>query len=238
MNSRKARSKKSYVGISESRSRIASAIGLLIALGSPFVLPLLPGQAHVTITDARQDTVVMVFEWIVAIAIVAIVLFWERLPLRSVGFRAPGWRDLGAMILTVVGVVAVGGSFVVMTHSTDPGRLAGASPAQIASVPLALRIALFLTAGFCEELMFRGYAIERLAMFTGKLWLGGLAGAILFTAAHLARYGFSLALTGVFIIGAFLTGLYLWRRNIWLCAIIHASADAMGLVVGPALSSH
>jgi membrane protease YdiL (CAAX protease family) len=228
----------SHAVIRRSRSRIASMIGLTIALGSPFVLPLLPGHEHHSITDARQDTVLLVFEWVVAIVILAIVLFGERLPLRSVGFRAPGWRDFGAMIATIVGILVAGGLFVVMTHSTDPGRLAGATPEQIAAVPLALRIALFLTAGFCEELMFRGYGIERVAMFTGRLWIGGLAAVVLFTLGHLPRYGFSLALIGVFIIACFLSGLYLWRRNLWLCVIIHASADAMGLVVGPALHSH
>jgi membrane protease YdiL (CAAX protease family) len=97
---------------------------------------------------------------------------------------------------------------------------------------------LFLTAGFCEELMFRAYAIERLAMFSGKLWVGGLVTAVLFTLGHVPRYGWSVSLAGVFIIGTFLTVLYVRQRNLWLCAAVHAASDAMGLVIGPAFALH
>jgi CAAX protease family protein len=217
------------------RSRIASAVGLLIALGSSFVLPLLPGQSQQRINDVRQDEVVLVFEWIVAIAILAIVLLWERLPLRSIGFRTPGWRDFGALVVALVGILVAGGAFAALAHSSGD-RIAGATLAQIAALPLALRIALFLTAGFCEELMFRAYAVERLAAFTGRLWVGGVASVVLFTLGHLPRYGFSLALVGVLMVACILTALYLWRRNFWLCAIVHATVDAMGLVLAPALS--
>jgi membrane protease YdiL (CAAX protease family) len=220
------------------RSRVAGSTGLALALGAPFLLAFLPRHGRQRITDVRQDAQLVAFEWLVSVTLIIIVLRWERLPLRSIGFRVPRWPDIAAMLVTVIGIVVGGGLFVLATHSTDPGKLAGATPAEIATVPLALRIALFITAGFCEELMFRAYAIERLAMFTGKLWLGGLIAAVLFTLGHLARYGFSLPLIGVFIISCFLTGLYLWRRNIWLCAMIHGAADAMGLVIGPAIHGH
>ncbi|GAC1392675.1 MAG: type II CAAX endopeptidase family protein [Vulcanimicrobiaceae bacterium] len=223
--------------MTQPRSRIASVVGLIIALGSAFLIPFLPGQAHQNIADARQDTGVVVFEWIVAIVILAIVIFWERLPLRSIGFRKPSGRDFLAMGAAFVAMVVALGIFLALTH-TSGSAFGGVSPAQIAAVPLALRVALFLTAGFCEELMFRAYAIERLALFSGKLWIGGVAAVVLFTLGHLPRYGFSLALLVVAIIATFLTGLYLWRRNFWICALMHAVIDCIGLVVRPALAAH
>src|ERR1700730_13510230 len=213
------------VAVDRPKSRAASIVGLILALGSPFVLPFFPGQAHQQIIDAKQDVAVLVFEWIVALSLLAIVLGWERLPLSSIGFRALSWRDFVAIGVVAVTMVTTLGIFTALTGS----RSNGASPKQIAALPLALRIALFVTAGFCEELMFRGYAIERLTFLTGKLWVGGAAAVVLFTLGHVPRYGFSLSLAAVAIIAVFLTALYLWRRNFWACAIVHASVDCFGL---------
>ena len=209
--------------------RTASIVGLIVALGSAFLLPYLPGQAHQNIADVRQDLGIVIFEWIVALVILGIVLFWERLPLSSIGFRAPSWRDAGAMGITTVALFAATAIFAALT----PATASGAMSAQIVAVPLALRIALFLTAGFCEELMFRAYAIERLTLFTGKLWISGAVTVAFFTLGHVPRYGFHLSLVAVAIIAAFLTALYLWRRNFWVCAAMHAVVDFIGLVIAP-----
>jgi uncharacterized protein len=213
--------------------RAAAIAGLIVALGSPFLLPYLPGQAHQNIADVKQNIGILVFEWIVALAILAIVLFWERLPLGSIGFRTPSWRDVGAMAITTVGLFVATALFAALA----PSIASGATPAQIVAVPLALRIALFLTAGFCEELMFRAYAIERLTLFTGKLWISGAVSVALFTLGHVPRYSFHLSLVAVAIIAAFLTALYLWRRNFWLCAAMHAIVDCIGLVIAPLLGA-
>jgi membrane protease YdiL (CAAX protease family) len=106
------------------------------------------------------------------------------------------------------------------------------------AIPIGIRIFTFLTAGFCEELLFRAYAIERLTMLTGNLWAGSIAAVVLFTLGHIPRYGFGPELLGVLFIAVALTALYAWRRNFWVCATMHAAIDAFGLVVAPALSAH
>ncbi|HEX3466371.1 MAG TPA: CPBP family intramembrane glutamic endopeptidase [Candidatus Elarobacter sp.] len=220
--------------VAQPRSRIASVVGLAVALGVPFVLPLLPGQAHQRVSDVRQDTVIVVFEWILALAVLAIVVFWERLPLRSIGFRAPSWRQFAAMAGAFVVMILLLAAFAALTHGASESN---ESPAAIATVPLAFRVLLFLTAGFCEELVFRAYAIERLALFTGKLWIAGAVSVVLFALAHVPRYGFSASLAAVGIIAAVLSALYLWTRNFWVCATMHAIIDCLGLVVAPALAT-
>lgn len=201
------------------------------------MLPFLPGQAHQRINDVGQDVGVIVFEWIVALALLAIVVFWERLPLRSIGFRPPSWRHFLAMGVAFVAMYVALGVAAALSHGT-PSDSGGVTAAQIAAVPLVLRIVLFLTAGFCEELMLRAYAIERLTLFTGKLWIGGAVVVVLFTLAHVPRYGFSVALIDVAIIAIALTALYLRTRNFWVCAIMHAIIDFFGLIVGPAFATH
>jgi membrane protease YdiL (CAAX protease family) len=140
----------------------------------------------------------------------------------------PSWGDAGAMIVALIAIILAAGALSAVTGATN-----GATAAEIAAVPLGLRIAIFLTAGFCEELLFRAYAIERLTLFTGNVWLSGALTLALFTLGHVPRYGFHPSLAGVAIIGAGLTGLYLWRRNFWICAAAHAFIDFIGLVVGP-----
>jgi membrane protease YdiL (CAAX protease family) len=223
--------------IAQPRSRVAPVAGLIVALGAPCLLPFLPGQAHQRITDVSQDVTVAVFEWTVALVLLAIVLFWERLPLSSIGFRRLRPRDGVAYGVAVVAMFVGVGAVSALTHS-KPGDAGGVTPEQIAMVPLALRIVLFVTAGFCEELMLRAYAIERLALFTGTVWIGGVVSVVVFTLAHLPRYGFSPELLNVGVIAACLTGLYLWTRNFWACAILHAFIDFFGLVLAPALSAH
>lgn len=216
------------------RSRVATVVGLLVALGAPFVLPLLPGQAHQRVTDVRQDTTIVVFEWVVAIAVLAIVVFWERLPLGSIGFRTPSWRQFAAMGGAFVVLFVLLAAFAVLTHGASG---TSESPAQLAAIPLAFRVVVFLTAGFCEELLFRAYAIERLALLTGKLWIGGTVSVVLFALGHVPRYGFTPALVAVGIIAAVLSALYVWTRNFWVCATMHAIIDCLGLVVAPALAT-
>ena len=75
----------------------ATIVGLIVALGSPFLLPLIKGQAHQNILDANQDLIVLAFEWTVALVILGVILPWERLPLSSVGFRMPSLFDVGAI---------------------------------------------------------------------------------------------------------------------------------------------
>jgi membrane protease YdiL (CAAX protease family) len=61
---------------------------------------------------------------------------------------------------------------------------------------------------------------------------------ILFTVAHSGLYGFSAALILPGIAGAMITLLYLWRRNLPVCMLMHGIIDAIPLLVVPAVMSH
>ena len=113
----------------------------------------------------------------------------------------------------------------------------GATPAQLLLIPLGLRVFTFMTAGFCEELFFRAYAIERLRALTGNLWSGCIVAVVVFTLGHVPRYGFTTQLLDVFLIAIALTALYAYRRNFWVCATMHAAIDAVGLILAPLLAA-
>ncbi|GEM_PF-3719511 len=106
------------MAVSSPRPRTAATIvGLIVALGSPFLLPLITGHGRQSILDVRQDGIIVAFEWTVAIVILGFILTWERLPLRSIGFRMPSFLDVGAMALALVAMWVTVALFVVATHA-------------------------------------------------------------------------------------------------------------------------
>jgi membrane protease YdiL (CAAX protease family) len=83
--------------------------------------------------------------------------------------------------------------------------------------------------------MYRGFGIEELALLTGHRWLAGSLSLVFFTLAHAGLYGFSAALAIPGLTGAVLTLLYLWRRNLWSCILMHLLIDGLFFVLVPAL---
>jgi hypothetical protein len=82
-------------------------------------------------------------------------------------------------------------------------------------------LALGLSAGISEELLFRGAVQPR---------LGLLLTSVLFALGHL-QYGLTLATLEVFVIGLVL-GLVRNRANTTVCILIHASYNAAGVLLG------
>ncbi len=214
----------------QSPRRWPTVVGLVFALGWPLALAaIIPNQ---NLHDLRQDGIVLAAEWISLLVLYAIVTGLERRPFfATVGWRMPklgDWIVIACLALLAVAICLV----LAKQHPAMPLR--GSILAQIFGVPLALRAAMVFTAGICEETLFRGYAIERLKLLTGSIWLGGLIATVLFALGHLPRYGFSTGLLGVAAIGAALALLYIWRRNIWPCIALHWFIDGLSLLIIPA----
>jgi membrane protease YdiL (CAAX protease family) len=213
---------------------VVSIVGLIFALGWPLVFLLLPAQQHQNLTNLSQDRGVLVAEWGCAIVLALVVIFWERLALFvSTGFVRPQRTD--AIIIAVLIVLTIAYTGVVWSQRAtlaDPQMLG------LAAIPFGLRLALVFTAGICEEFFFRGYAIERLTALTGRPWLAGLGATLFFTLAHVARYGFSQSLLVVAVIAAALSFLYVWRRNIWPCIVLHWVIDGTTLLIAASVVTH
>jgi membrane protease YdiL (CAAX protease family) len=211
----------------------------VVALAWPFVAMFISGSAPGSkdLGNIRQDYSAILRAWIVTLAVIGIIMLWERRPLRSVGFVGIHGRDalagagLFAIAFICVAILNVG-IVAARAHSANFGP---EQVKRIAQVPVWIRLAMLLTAGFCEELLFRSYPIERLRELTGNIWWGAVVSLVLFTAGHIPLYGLTLGLLIPFILGLALTVLYVWRRNLPLNATIHALFDAVGLLLVPAL---
>jgi uncharacterized protein len=94
---------------------------------------------------------------------------------------------------------------------------------------IALWVALSVTAGICEETIFRGYLQRQLMALTQNAPAGILISAAGFGAAH-AYQGLRRAIL-LGLLGAMLGSLAYWRRSVRPGMIAHAWQDTLGGVV-------
>jgi membrane protease YdiL (CAAX protease family) len=93
-----------------------------------------------------------------------------------------------------------------------------------------LWVALSITAGVCEEILFRGYLIAVLAGWMRPAFGAGIATALAYVGA-LVLFGFAhiyLGRTGAIragLAGAAVAGLYALTGSLWISMLVHAAVD-------------
>jgi membrane protease YdiL (CAAX protease family) len=143
---------------------------------------------------------------------------------RSLGFyriQGFGWRAFGAMSAALAAVYLM----LYLGASLAPSAMDGPSTDAQAGVPIYLAIAGAFAAGICEEFIFRAFAIEELAELFGTRARAALFSILLFTAAHVQVYGWTLGLFFPAIMGVIFTWLYLRWNSLLLCMAMHSIVD-------------
>lgn len=69
------------------KQQIAALVGLFIALGMPFVLDLLLGKRPEDLAIPSCAILFVVEEWVLALVLLGVVLFWEKQSLASIGIK-------------------------------------------------------------------------------------------------------------------------------------------------------
>lgn len=215
-----------------SSGRWPVAVGLVVALLGPPVVLNIPVATGTIGVGVLMDNLVM---WLLAAGLLALVLGWERRGVESVGFRRVSGRmallGLAAGVgITVVGLVATG-AYAALSGAGRPPEGLGT----LAALSWPHRIFLVVTAAVTEELLYRGYAIERLLELTGRLWLAVSLAGFVFLAVHMPFWG-PAALPVQVSATVGLVGLYAWTRNLPVAMIAHATINALLLLVLPALA--
>lgn len=173
--------------------------------------------------------------WLLAGGLLALVLGWERRGPESIGFRGVSPRAVllavgAGVAITVVGLVATGAYAALSGDGRPPEGLG-----TLAALSWPHRIFLVLTAAVTEEVLYRGYAIERLLELTGRLWLAASVAGIVFLAVHMPFWGpAALPVQASATVG--LVGLYAWTRNLPVAMIAHATINGILLLVLPAFA--
>jgi membrane protease YdiL (CAAX protease family) len=143
------------------------------------------GQHHLL-----QYALTLVWEWLLA----AFVLWGLRMrgvPLRQLlGVRrasAREWREdlllAAAFWIAASAILAAIGVLLHLAHFSVPEKTLS-QLAPVNALELTLWILLSISAGICEELVFRGYLLQQFASIGGQLWIGVLASSLLFGVAH------------------------------------------------------
>ena len=88
---------------------------------------------------------------------------------------------------------------------------------------VVLWIAVSITAGFCEEIVFRGYVQRQFHALTANLPVAVIAQALVFGVAH--SYQGWKAVVVIVVLGVLYGVLAAWRRNLRVNIVSHAATD-------------
>jgi CAAX protease family protein len=212
-----------------------TAVVLFVLLGYSLAAARAGGIAPIRGAHARAADylVVMTVEWVL------VAFIWHGASRRGFSLRnliGGSWtrpiavlRDLGIALgfLVVAGVVLNGLGYVLKAAPNQALRnLLPRSPTEI-----VLYLMLALTAGFCEELIFRGYLQRQFAALTRASAGGIVLQGVTFGAVHGYQGWKYMLIIAVF--GTMFGLLAHWRRSLRPCMLAHFLQDGIGgLVAG------
>lgn len=168
--------------------------------------------------------------WLYVAVILAWLRYGEHLPPSWIGIRRLTWKGLGIAVAAAVLIIAIEGvyiSTIVPLFHLDMSTFTERRGALV-SLPVWFRALLVLRAAVMEEIVYRGFMIEKIRQVTGSTGLAVVVSIATFTYAHLSGWGL-VQLGPVFVAALILALLYVWRRDLTTNMIAHFLTDAVGL---------
>lgn len=176
-------------------------------LGLPVFVILLGA----TDTDVHPAITIGVY-WALALIVIGIAVNGEKLSLTDLGFRRPALIDLGYILVTAVAILLVyAGTPPLIEALGLPMR----EDASVMGAGAGIGVALVrsVTTGIVEEILYRGYPIERLLAYTDSPLFAGGVTWIVFTVTHIVSWPLGNLLQTA-LAAAILTVVYLRRRTL------------------------
>jgi membrane protease YdiL (CAAX protease family) len=172
---------------------------------------------------------------IILFALAGLLLFIirrkERLGWDSVGLQRPALGNtLKWALITFAGVaLALSLAFGFIKLFKLP--VGSSSDSAWDALPTWVLLIVIIRAGFVEELFCRGYAIERLQSLTGNLIFAAGIPLLIFAVSHY-RQGWAGIIIAL-LTGAVLTGVYVYKRNLWITITVHFLGDFIPNILVP-----
>ncbi len=143
---------------------------------------------------------------------------WSSLKevLRDIGVAAAFWLVWSAVALAV--------GFVLKPGHSEPTAFLNPKGA----VEVTLWVMMSITAGFCEELVYRGYLQRQALALTGSAAIAVLAQGVLFGAGHWYQGGKKVIIIAV--LGVLFGVLAQWRKSLRPGMIAHAWEDVLNVI--------
>ena len=208
-------------------------IGLILAFfGAPGVIFLFN---QIVGNRPLNDTLVFAKEtavFAVAGILILIVLKGEKLGLDSIGLHNRHWgKSIGLAMLGLLACIVLGALTLFLLQLAGISFGSGSEPDRYAKVsPWAITY-MVLRAGIVEEIMYRGYIMERLEKMTGNWFVYFLMPLVLFAAWHY-RQGIG-GIVISFVLGFVLAFMYWKKRDLKANIITHFLGDFIPNVVFP-----
>ncbi len=213
--------------------KTAQIVGVFIALVGTAVFWYPPILSRVLPENlVLRNLCAQGFDWAFCLALVGVVLFWEKKPLSSLQFKALTVKNFSAgmglgsfcMIGLVVWTFLIQPMIPGLDHTTASNRNEELPKYFFLwYAPIAL-----VTASVCEEVIYRGYAMERLLLLTKRPWL-----AVVLTHISFVLYHIKDGLDGVIalsVLGLLFPIYYLKTRDLTVVIIGHALIDFLAIV--------
>jgi membrane protease YdiL (CAAX protease family) len=212
------------------RSWFWICLGVILAFGLPELhlgRILAPGE------DLRATVMREGIFWLFGLTIIGYVIIVERRPLASIGLRSPDWKTVVYGLLAAIVMIATVVFIYFVLFPLFGLKMNQAVVESVTRLPLWFQILIFLRAGVVEEILYRGYPIERVRELTGSKWIATLLSIVVFTMAHLSGWGgpqLLVAGSG----GVLFVLLYLWRRDLVCNMFAHFLVDLVGFLAAGA----
>jgi membrane protease YdiL (CAAX protease family) len=148
----------------------------------------------------------------------------------QLGFRAPSvWLEIGlglalgiaAWLVVLVALLALAAALWALGGEDALPKRPSAIVPWIAALPVLVRVAVSLSAGFVEEVFFRGFLQPRVGIALSTL---------MFVLAHLS-YGQPMMLVGITLLSLIYALLVQWRQTVWPAVVAHFVFDGVQLLV-------
>ncbi|WP_052745932.1 CPBP family intramembrane glutamic endopeptidase [Allosalinactinospora lopnorensis] len=231
-------------------SLIAMVLAVLLLVYAAAGEPLLGRRAFAWL-EARRHTdptalvrfygLTIGVQWLWAAIVVAILLTSPGLALEDVGLRAP--EEWGPLLAALIGFCLALLVVWLLTRDRGSKRKGGRAgepplpnPGGHALITLAprsrterrLAAGLAVTAGVCEELLYRGLFVALGVAVGMPVWVAAVLSCVLFAFAHIYQGWWGLVGPGL--LGALLTVLYLGTASLLVPIVLHVALDLRALL--------
>ena len=224
-----AEDKQNVVNTRRLSPRWMAIIGLIIVLGSEYILR----EAFICKgASGLQIGIAIAVEWAIALLL---LFYWipkvERRNLVSIGIGKFRWKYIWISVVAYIVYFLILTGVEIGVKSAGLQALRDLSPS-LKTYGFPLLFGLFLTGTFIEEIFYRGYIIERVTELTGQRWVAGVVSWLTFTLVHLRFFGLGPTLE-VAVFGGIVVILYIRTKSIWPAIMVHGINDIFGFIIGP-----
>ena len=203
--------------------RLRTCAVLAAALAGPPVFTLVGQRPCVAAASLPYQIALQALYCGLAVFVLWAVVGLEQRSLITVGLRRPTWPVLGwaalLFLLMNVALPLLNGSVL---SRFDPAPVHAGVEA-LARFPLWYRFIVGATGGAVEEILYRGYAVERLEELSGRTWVAAAVSCAAFAAAHIPGWGIGFAVAADLPFAVLMTLFYVWKRNLIANVLVHSS---------------